>query len=315
MGIEHTHEVYKKIAVICKYMDEGLIIDEIAKKWYISTSNVKELQEVYASEEYQEFLALRRGDKEYEVFDPSAANDKSFNMEWRKWADPLNVLKAYDTSNLYMLFFEYTSYLYNKRRYYLGSIKSMCKRFWTEYDPNLSIEELLNKIKGNLIYKGLKVVRKVQLLDPWIGYLQYIQDWEDTQRGTFIEIEKESDIESKAKWLIASSLNLSSIYGEKIGLEGMLYAESNYHPETGNRKYPYLYFVHGKDVAEIAVESNPRFVRGCIKEEYVEGVTKWIKGNLGVLQRYWNKEIDSRELLKEVCSLDGNHCFCLNNKL
>lgn len=311
MEIKHTHKIYNTIAKICKCLDEGLTIEQVANQFHLYSSDVEMYQNVYASEEYQEFLALRHGDKEYEVFDPSAANDKSFNMVWRKWADPLNVLKADKTSNLYMLFFEYTSYLYNIRRYFLGTIKSICRRFWTEYDPCLPIDELLNKIKGNLTYKGLKAVRKVQLLDPWMGYLQYTQAWKHNKRNTLTEIETEYDIEYKAKWLMAEGLYLKSIYGKELGLGGMLYAERNYLPETGNRQYPYLYFAHGKDVAEIAVESNPRIVRGSIKDEYIGVVTKWVKDNLAPLERYWNQEIYSMDLLEEVRSIDGNHCFLL----
>lgn len=183
MAIEKMNQnIFRTISIVNKYLDQGLTTERIKKRMGHSDGIIADLNTIYHTLDFQEFLARRSGTLESD-------SRRIGEVARRVWSAPHTFFRETNQDGgLYMFGEEHTSYICDMSHYLLAPLKTICRYYWTDYDPEISHDELLARIKKSMRYKGIKTARNLRIMHPQEGYAQYIRDYASQSNTRSVEL-------------------------------------------------------------------------------------------------------------------------------
>lgn len=68
---------------------------------------------------------------------------------------------------------DYSAYKQEVRRYCMGTLEEICKRFWVDFTPELSEEEICKAIVYKMRFKGINTAKNPRLISPGDAVVEY----------------------------------------------------------------------------------------------------------------------------------------------
>lgn len=195
-NLKSKSELIDRVSTLKMHLGQGLSIDSVIKKMRISEEDFFQLYELALSDEFN---------KQIEEFEQSRVNDffdliehkkkekeaerKELEIEAKKNVNPLSVLTDEDISKTKVFAVEYSINLSEVKSYYLGSLESICKKYWTSFEASMPEELILKSIKEKMSIKGFHNLRNLRLLEPYPAYIEYQEAFKTKKKKDLIKFE------------------------------------------------------------------------------------------------------------------------------
>lgn len=195
-NLKSKSELIDRVSTLKMYLEQGLNIDNVIKKMKISEEDFFQLYELALSDEFN---------KEIEEFEQSRINDffnlienkekekeaerKELEIKAKENINPLSALTAEDISDAKVFFFEYSINMSEVKSYYLGSLESICNKYWIKFETSMSEHSILESMKEKMLEKGFHNVRNLKLLEPSPAYSGYLKELKSKKKKDIVKFE------------------------------------------------------------------------------------------------------------------------------
>ena len=195
-NLKSKSELIDRVSTLKMYLEQGLSIDNVIKKMKISEEVFFQLYELALSDEFN---------KEIEEFEQSRINDffnlienkvkekeakrKELETNAKDNINPLSALTAEDISDAKVFFFEYSINMSEVKSYYLGSLESICNKYWIKFETSMSEHSILESIKEKMLEKGFHNVRNLKMLEPLQAYMEFQEKLKTKKKKDLIKFE------------------------------------------------------------------------------------------------------------------------------
>ena len=195
-NLKSKSELIDRVSTLKMYLEHGLSIDNVIKKMKISEEDFFQLYEFALSDEFN---------KEIEEFEQSRINDffnfienkekekeakrKELEIKAKENINPLSALTAEDISDAKVFFFEYSINVSEVKSYYLGSLESICNKYWIKFETSMSEHSILESMKEKMLEKGFHNVRNLKLLEPSPAYSEYLKELKSKKKKDIVKFE------------------------------------------------------------------------------------------------------------------------------
>ena len=195
-NLKSKSELIDRVSTLKMYLEQGLSIDNVIKKMKISEEDFFQLYELALSDEFN---------KEIEEFEQSRINDffnlienkvkekeakrKELETNAKDNINPLSALTAEDISDAKVFFFEYSINMSEVKSYYLGSLESICNKYWIKFETSMSEHSILESIKEKMLEKGFHNVRNLKMLEPLQAYMEFQEKLKTKKKKDLIKFE------------------------------------------------------------------------------------------------------------------------------
>ena len=195
-NLKSKSELIDRVSTLKMYLEHGLSIDNVIKKMKISEEDFFQLYELTLSDEFN---------KEIEEFEQSRINDffnlienkekekeaerKELEIKAKENINPLSALTAEDISDAKVFFFEYSINVSEVKSYYLGSLESICNKYWIKFETSMSEHSILESMKEKMLEKGFHNVRNLKLLEPSPAYSEYLKELKSKKKKDIVKFE------------------------------------------------------------------------------------------------------------------------------
>lgn len=195
-NLKSKSELIDRVSTLKMYLEQGLNIDNVIKKMKISEEDFFQLYELALSDEFN---------KEIEEIEQSRINDffnlienkekekeaerKELEIKAKENINPLSALTAEDISDAKVFFFEYSINMSEVKSYYLGSLESICNKYWIKFETSMSEHSILESMKEKMLEKGFHNVRNLKLLEPSPAYSGYLKELKSKKKKDIVKFE------------------------------------------------------------------------------------------------------------------------------
>ena len=195
-NLKSKSELIDRVSTLKMYLEQGLSIDNVIKKMKISEEDFFQLYELALSDEFN---------KEIEEFEQSRINDffnlienkvkekeakrKELETNAKDNINPLSALTAEDISDAKVFFFEYSINMSEVKSYYLGSLESICNKYWIKFETSMSEHSILESMKEKMLEKGFHNVRNLKMLEPLQAYMEFQEKLKTKKKKDLIKFE------------------------------------------------------------------------------------------------------------------------------
>ena len=195
-NLKSKSELIDRVSTLKMYLEQGLNIDNVKKKMKISEEDFFQLYELALSDEFN---------KEIEEIEQSRINDffnlienkekekeaerKELEIKAKENINPLSALTAEDISDAKVFFFEYSINMSEVKSYYLGSLESICNKYWIKFETSMSEHSILESMKEKMLEKGFHNVRNLKLLEPSPAYSGYLKELKSKKKKDIVKFE------------------------------------------------------------------------------------------------------------------------------
>ena len=195
-NLKSKSELIDRVSTLKMYLEQGLSIDNVIKKMRISEEDFFQLYELALSDKFN---------KEIEEFEQSRINDffnlienkekekeaerKELEIKAKENINPLSALTAEDISDAKVFFFEYSINMSEVKSYYLGSLESICNKYWIKFETSMSEHSILESMKEKMLEKGFHNVRNLKLLEPSPAYSGYLKELKSKKKKDIVKFE------------------------------------------------------------------------------------------------------------------------------
>ena len=195
-NLKSKSELIDRVSTLKMYLEQGLSIDNVIKKMRISEEYFFQLYELALSDKFN---------KEIEEFEQSRINDffnlienkekekeaerKELEIKAKENINPLSALTAEDISDAKVFFFEYSINMSEVKSYYLGTLESICNKYWIKFKTSMSEYSILESIKEKMLEKGFHNVRNLKLLEPSPAYMRYLEELKSKKKKDIVKFE------------------------------------------------------------------------------------------------------------------------------
>lgn len=195
-NLKSKSELIDRVSTLKMYLEHGLNIDNVIKKIKISEEDFFQLYELALSDEFN---------KEIEEIEQSRINDffnlienkekekeaerKELEIKAKENINPLSALTAEDISDAKVFFFEYSINMSEVKSYYLGSLESICNKYWIKFETSMSEHSILESLKEKMLEKGFHNVRNLKMLEPSPAYSGYLKELKSKKKKDIVKFE------------------------------------------------------------------------------------------------------------------------------
>lgn len=195
-NLKSKSELIDRVSTLKMYLEQGLNIDNVIKKMKLSEEDFFQLYELALSDEFN---------KEIEEIEQSRINDffnlienkekekeaerKELEIKAKENINPLSALTAEDISDAKVFFFEYSINMSEVKSYYLGSLESICNKYWIKFETSMSEHSILESMKEKMLEKGFHNVRNLKLLEPSPAYSGYLKELKSKKKKDIVKFE------------------------------------------------------------------------------------------------------------------------------
>lgn len=195
-NLKSKSELIDRVSTLKMYLEQGLNIDNVIKKMKISEEDFFQLYELALSDEFN---------KEIEEIEQSRINDffnlienkekekeaerKELEIKAKENINPLSALTAEDISDAKVFFFEYSINMSEVKSYYLGSLESICNKYWIKFETSMSEHSILESLKEKMLEKGFHNVRNLKMLEPSPAYSGYLKELKSKKKKDIVKFE------------------------------------------------------------------------------------------------------------------------------
>ena len=195
-NLKSKSELIDRVSTLKMYLEQGLNIDNVIKKMKISEEDFFQLYELALYDEFN---------KEIEEIEQSRINDffnlienkekekeaerKELEIKAKENINPLSALTAEDISDAKVFFFEYSINMSEVKSYYLGSLESICNKYWIKFETSMSEHSILESMKEKMLEKGFHNVRNLKLLEPSPAYSGYLKELKSKKKKDIVKFE------------------------------------------------------------------------------------------------------------------------------
>ncbi len=194
-----SFETIEKVKRLQQRLAEGVPIDDVIKELNLSEDNFFQLYELALSDEYNAQIAYIEK-KETERF-KERLNDFIHlkEKEAKKKINPLSVLTEEDVSQLQVLVVEYSINMSEVKSYFLGSLETICQKYWVAFEPSMSESFICQAIKNKMTEKGIQNVRNLRFMEPFSAYMEYLEALKTKKKKDLVKFEMDNHLLSIAR--------------------------------------------------------------------------------------------------------------------
>lgn len=203
-NLKFTRETMDRVSLIKVRLEHGMSIDEVIKELRITEDEFFQYYELALSVDYNEQMTRFEAERANDFYAYLEEKENDAKEEAKKKINPLSVLSEEDVSHACVYAVDYSINLAEVRSYYLGSIENICKRFWIDFEPDMSEELICQALKDKMKEKGFHNVRNPRFMEPFAAYMEYQDAIKHKKKKDLVKFEMDE--------------NLLAIARQKIGL-------------------------------------------------------------------------------------------------
>lgn len=201
-----SFETIEKVKRLQQRLAEGVPIDDVIKELNLSEDNFFQLYELALSDEYNaqidriekmETDSFKK--KLNDLIHLKTQEEEKIERETKEKINPLSVLTEEDVSQLQVLVVEYSINLSEVKSFFLGSLETICQKYWVTFEPSMSELFICQAIQNKMTEKGIHNVRNLRFMAPFPAYKEYVEALQAKKKKDLVKFEMDNRLLSTAR--------------------------------------------------------------------------------------------------------------------
>lgn len=199
-SMKFSFETIEKVKRLKQCLAEGMSIDRVIKELNLSEDAFFQLYELALSDEYNHQIAQirqietdrfkeRLNDLIHLKAKEEEKEKEKAERETKEKINPLSVLTEEDVSQLQVLVVEYSINTSEVKSYFLGSMETICQKYWVAFEPSMSEPSICQAIKNKMTEKGIHHVRNLRFMEPFSAFMEYQEAMKTKKKKDLVKFE------------------------------------------------------------------------------------------------------------------------------
>ena len=209
-SVKFAPETIDKVNSLKDLLRQGMSIDRMIKALRITEDDFFQLYELALSEEYaqqsaqitqieterfkeklNDLILLKEKEEEKDRKEAERKTKEKINL--------LSVLTEEDVSQRKVLVVEYSINLSEVTSFFLGSLETICQKYWVTFEPSMSEPSICQAIQNKMTEKGIHHVRNLRFMEPFSAFMEYQEAMKTKKKKDLVKFEMDDQLQSIAR--------------------------------------------------------------------------------------------------------------------